>query len=660
MAGKKGSITIYLLLSLLLCTGLILTLTESARTAFVNARLKGITFMAADSLFAQYASEIFDEYGIMALWKKEGELTADFNGFIQKNLNVTDLDVWQDLDLFLAAHDGTAIRSIRHLTDENGSPFVDQVYEYMQYYMAKELMGEILAQLKVFQEGQKIAAFVNKINEYQDVFLKVANTLANIHSTVEKAQSGWNNPRTVLGNMHYYLNRYLQTGNLIYIGMFNASHWNLGPGRDTFRGYMQTIRSETDNYYTYAEMAQNAVGSLREELEQDADGYSSETLTAIRGELDQLDLKTSGEEDYYGLQQNAQFAAYYEEKLDTLDPLILDLDPLWMYEHLPDYQGEVAYYDQQFSDFNMYQLGLREDSQPVQKEDPGFLATVSDLFSRGLLTAMTKGDVSDAKAQTGEFPSVTVRRGSAGQGDVPGAILKRLALAEYVLQHFGNYRESKKDTVLQYEAEYVLGGKSSDRENLTKVIEDLILLRSGFNMVSFLQDQEKMNEAYLLALGIAGFTGIEPVVEAVRLVIISVWCLAEALCDGKAILEGGKIALIKQPYEWTISALGLRNFSKSVIPSATNEKGMGYQDYLRFMLLTEGTADLAFRAMDLIQANSCKRYNPAFRMKDCVHSMEVEAAYEARQLFSGFPVVRNLLGGTAGDFACTILQEYSY
>jgi hypothetical protein len=52
---RKGSITIYLSLVLTLVLGLICTITESGRVSVVSAKTAGITYMALDSSFSEYA-----------------------------------------------------------------------------------------------------------------------------------------------------------------------------------------------------------------------------------------------------------------------------------------------------------------------------------------------------------------------------------------------------------------------------------------------------------------------------------------------------------------------------------------------------------------------------------------------------------------------------
>ena len=125
-------------------------------------------------------------------------------------------------------------------------------------------------------------------------------------------------------------------------------------------------------------------------------------------------------------------------------------------------------------------------------------------------------------------------------------------------------------------------------------------------------------------------------------------------------MSGGKVNFIKEPFEWTISAVGLKNFSRSVIPSATSENGMDYEDYLRVLLLTAGSEAAVFRTMDLIQANACLRYDPEFRMAECINRIEMEAEYETKQLFTAFLFAGTVSGNRKGNYAFSISQNYSY
>lgn len=663
MSRLRGSITIYLLLSLLLVTALVFTLTESARIGCIQTRLKSLMFLAADSCFAEYSKEIFEDYGIMALWKSEAELTADFNSYLDHNLSIADTGLYRDADLFLSRREASAISQVQHLTDDQGNVFIEQVCDYMEYFLVKEALEGLLDMLGVFDESEKIGRFVEKINSYKDVFLQVAESVSSIQHHVDKARSVVNNPKVILGNMNQSMERYAETGNNTYIARFNTNYWNLGPGRDEILWHMDGILDDAAHYEIYAGQAQEAVDSLREELENDKAGYSEETLEAISGQLDALELKSADPEGaYYKISENAEAAAGFADDLTSLDPLLSELDPQDMLEHMLDYQPMVSYYHAEFEDFQLETLGLANTNKRVKREKAGFLSTVKDIFTKGLLEAVAGKDISDRRTSQTDFPSRTAGIGtySGTGGSFTSAPHKRLILAEYIAGHFGNYLEHKDESDLLYEMEYILAGKDSDRKNLKSAVRELVLLRSGLNMISLMRDQEKTQQAQAIALAIIGFTGIEPLIESLKMLIMSIWCLAEALSDTKALLQGSKVPLVKEGWQWTVSITGLKNFSKSVVPAASDEQGMDYAGYLRILLLKKSNTVLAFRAMDMIQANACKNYEPAFRIKECINRVSMTAAFDAKALFASFLFVRNIGGVSGGRYGFTVSQEYSY
>ena len=78
----RSSITIYLSLMLVVIIALICTLIESGRVSAINARLRSITYMAADSVFAEFAQPVFDKYGVMLLWMDEEEFAGSFQNYV--------------------------------------------------------------------------------------------------------------------------------------------------------------------------------------------------------------------------------------------------------------------------------------------------------------------------------------------------------------------------------------------------------------------------------------------------------------------------------------------------------------------------------------------------------------------------------------------------
>ena len=300
-------------------------------------------------------------------------------------------------------------------------------------------------------------------------------------------------------------------------------------------------------------------------------------------------------------------------------------------------------------------LKLNFQVEEIEKEDDSFLDAITDLFENGVL-GFVAGEVSEKSVDCTEFPSITSMQSHTDTEEslIEAAVDKAL-FSEYLNSHFGRFTSPKEDTALEYEAEYVLGGKDSDKDNLGIVVTDLVLLRTGCNLISLLKDSKKKAETYELATALVGFTGMPVVIKIVQIVIMAAWSLAESMADVKALLAGKKVVTIKKSDDWYISLEGIKNFSEESINDSDSDKGLTYEDYLRLLFLMQTRQTQYYRTMDMIQADLCLNENSAFRMKDCIAAAEVNVHYSAGRLFAGVPSAQ---GGNAYRFL--IDQQYKY
>lgn len=86
----NGGITIFLSIIMLFIFALIGTLVESARVSAANIRLAQTTRISINSVFSEYAEEVFRDYGIFLLWKDENEIITEVSKYLNKNINYKD------------------------------------------------------------------------------------------------------------------------------------------------------------------------------------------------------------------------------------------------------------------------------------------------------------------------------------------------------------------------------------------------------------------------------------------------------------------------------------------------------------------------------------------------------------------------------------------
>ena len=89
---RRGSISIYLAIVFLSIVLLVCGIAEAARVNAVQSKDKAVTMMAADSVIAGYAKQVYDDYGILLVWNKEN-LDDSLKKYIQANIKMSYLEV---------------------------------------------------------------------------------------------------------------------------------------------------------------------------------------------------------------------------------------------------------------------------------------------------------------------------------------------------------------------------------------------------------------------------------------------------------------------------------------------------------------------------------------------------------------------------------------
>lgn len=193
---------------------------------------------------------------------------------------------------------------------------------------------------------------------------------------------------------------------------------------------------------------------------------------------------------------------------------------------------------------------------------------------------------------------------------------------------------SDEEKEVGYEQEYVLGGKSTDEENLKFAAARVLAVREGLNLIHILSDSQKREEARTLAAAITGITGTAPLTGIVAFFVMTVWALGEAAADLKALLAGDRVALIKTRETWKLNLDGLLTLGEQGKVEAGQEKGEGkrYEDYLKMLLFIEPTERLYYRVMDVVQIN-LSRKQPDFTMERCAYQAEIIGTGTGKHLF---------------------------
>lgn len=202
----------------------------------------------------------------------------------------------------------------------------------------------------------------------------------------------------------------------------------------------------------------------------------------------------------------------------------------------------------------------------------------------------------------------------------------------YSLKYFHHLTNQKKKEGIQYEVEYLIAGKDSEKECLGSVFWKMIGLRFLTNISYVYRDPAKGKEAALLAASILGVTGITPLVSLAKNLLLAALAYGESVIDVRNLAQGKKVPFFKDASNWQMSFSGLATLT---CKQKNVKQGMSYEDYLFLLLISQKDKKQKYvRMMDIIEQN-IRRQVPDFKLNQCGVSYQVAINIRMKRLAFG-------------------------
>lgn len=212
--------------------------------------------------------------------------------------------------------------------------------------------------------------------------------------------------------------------------------------------------------------------------------------------------------------------------------------------------------------------------------------------------------------------------------------LSSLMLGEYLLEHFAMFTDTEQAGTVDYEVEYILGGKDSDRENLEAVVKKMLNLRFVPNYAYIQTDSEMRAEAEAMAAALCTLLAVPAITEAAAQGILLAWAYGESLMDLRSLLGGGRVPLVKSKESWQLKLSKLMTLGTDEDHSDGRDDagGLNYKEYLRILLFLARKETIALRALGIIELNLRSVCGQAyFRTDLCVSRMEMRSSCRLRR-----------------------------
>lgn len=260
----------------------------------------------------------------------------------------------------------------------------------------------------------------------------------------------------------------------------------------------------------------------------------------------------------------------------------------------------------------------------VHLEIPG--NKITSIWEAGVLSLVVD-DVTGLSNQTVNLSSyISERVTLSGTGVSESVIFEdnwvdQLLFHEYILCYTGRYDQQKDHSLLKYQTEYILSGKSNDLQNLQSIVYKLLALRAAANMVYLTNDDEKMKLTELTAQLLSSLILLPQIAPLFQTVLVLTWAMAESLYDVSQLFHGNRIPLMKTKDSWHYSIDEILGLSGIVIHKNT-ESGLCYSDYLRILLFSQKKETTTVRLMDIMEMDIRQtKGNSFFRMDGCIDSI---------------------------------------
>lgn len=238
--------------------------------------------------------------------------------------------------------------------------------------------------------------------------------------------------------------------------------------------------------------------------------------------------------------------------------------------------------------------------------------------------------ISEKEADVSVFTSNrNLQKGMGSLGGRESGTSDKLFLQAYAMNKLGTYREPGNPGALDYQVEYIVGGKGSDRENLKKTVNRMLLLREAANAAYLYTDPEKRAQSGTLAASLCTALLIPEGAFVVEKLLLLGWAYGESLLDVRQLMAGGKVPLVKNSASWQLALSDIGQiFSLLQDGQAKNTSGLDYNDYLQILLFTSSRNNLTFRCMDMIEQNiRLKPGKENFRIDSCMECLEMETSF---------------------------------
>jgi len=676
----KGHITIISSMSLALIISLILVCFQSAYDSLLNTYIKQASMLSAEAVFAAYDNALLDEFDLLLL-EKSDIVDEKLNYYLKSNIKESSKDisiVSTRFDDFEMATDngGSGIRNeiVAYMKYGAYSEIVDSFKNSEEQVKRANTINEITENIIDCEE---------KAGEIDVAVLKIISAVEGLETTESGISIKNGKP---VGNNDYFVKAVVNSS--IDMDSTNVNNQKVFKAmRESTPGYinisvifddmiedaegLQFITDEESNqagsnsyasiYSRNYRMLYDAISGALNKIDVALE-YIDDYEVAKTGAITDLNKCKKDIEDNRSVLGEELYKTFSEDLSDMREDvssdskIMCDVDAikkaLLRNQVILEQAGSyLAKLDVELKHDNCTEVkanvvlckaallgisneGLSFDYSNIDFSDNSVglsaIKKIKKMLSEGLISLVVDTNQLSQKNINYSNLASTCITNYKSEKSKEDELIDTVLVDEYIMSKFTNYtdfldKNEANNAVIDYEVEYILCGKKSDKENLEQVIIELSGVRAGLNLAYLLTDTQKKTEALTLASSLLGFTGNMAVIKSGQYLILSAWAYGEAVIDLRNLLAGKRIPLTKNKSNWSLSLNSL--LSLRFESDKEGSTGLKYQDYLRMLLLIEDTAKKNYRIMSVIEMRMIAQGRNDFRLKNYIVKAEGIAVF---------------------------------
>lgn len=613
--NKKGSITVFLSLCLLVLISFVSTAYQSARIAGSRYLFSQSARAIVTSMCGAYDTSLWQQYRVLAL--TDTALAETIGDECEQLYEKT-------AGLFPITIDSRTMTDEVMLTDEGADGWLTSVISYMEYEIPSDLVTLLFEKVDVAGKFSDLADWYHEVENLMEPILKLEEQIRDLEEKYREARELVQESKELAAEAKELIaqieNRNVgqETESAVDTEGSENPQGENGTEEVSLQDMLDSLKNCTEKIQRLAGEKSKFASMLDEVSDvisqvESLDSQLTEVITALKGSGENTFLTTLGELEGYGkqLKQRLDSLLTMPEEIQKIVNTADKMDGLTVPSPGEVISGDGLAELWEWKDF-LEEFGVLDvaetSEQPTEgeEEDKKSLTDFRNLrewLSDGYLTLLLPeaDNLSDHQIQR-----VLPREDTESESSILYGGYQNLLYGEYALRYTAQYGEDG-GAGLQYETEYLIAGKEGDKENLAETATYLMGVRAGANLVYLLQNTACREQVKTMARSISLAVGGLLPESLVTIFLLILWATGEAFCDVRGLLNGKSVPLWKTEESWFLSWDNLWKLLtpefRTEIQGADTTEGMDYEDYLRVLLFLVPLQEKCYRTMEVAEEN---------------------------------------------------------